>query len=63
MKKFDKQPFDQQKAKAIGFTLGVHAVALIALLYFGTTPPPKPKKELTTYLVSADQIADTSNNK
>ena len=55
MKKFNKPPF-KQKAIAIGFTLGVHAVAIIGLLFLGMSEPPKPPKQIKTILVRPEDF-------
>jgi colicin import membrane protein len=44
MKNFQKPPF-QEKAIALGFTLGVHAIAIVGLLYLGLSKPPEPPKK------------------
>ncbi|MFT4020460.1 MAG: protein TolA, partial [Acinetobacter sp.] len=55
MKQFEKPPFEKN-AIAIGFTLGVHAVAIIALLYLGMSKPPEPPKKLKTFLVTPESL-------
>ncbi|MEG2129883.1 MAG: hypothetical protein RRZ32_12035, partial [Acinetobacter sp.] len=39
MKKFQEPPF-KQNAIALGFTLGVHAIAIVGLLFLGLSKPP-----------------------
>ncbi|HCK31075.1 MAG TPA: protein TolA, partial [Acinetobacter ursingii] len=56
MKNFQKPPF-QEKAIAIGFTLGVHAIAIVGLLYLGLSKPPEPPKKITTVLVNPADLA------
>ena len=55
MKDFNKPPF-KQKAVAIGFTLGVHIVAVVGLLYLGMSKPPEPPKKITTILVKPEDL-------
>jgi hypothetical protein len=55
MKDFNKPPF-KQKAVAIGFTLGVHIVAVVGLLYLGMSKPPEPPKKITTVLVKPEDL-------
>ena len=57
MKQIQKPPF-QQKAIAIGFTLGVHVIAVVGLLYLGLSKPPEPPKKLKTYLVDPKESLD-----
>ena len=47
MKKFQEPPF-KQNAIALGFTLGVHVVAIVGLLYLGMGKPPEQPKKITT---------------
>lgn len=56
MKNFQKPPF-QEKAIALGFTLGVHALAIVGLLYLGLSKPPEPPKKITTVLVNPADLA------
>ncbi len=54
--KHSPQPHAQQKAIAIGFTLGVHTVALIALLYLGLSVPPKPPERMQAVLIKPEYL-------
>ena len=58
MKQIQKPPF-KQKAIAIGFTIGVHAIAIVGLLYLGLSKPPEPPKKLKTYLVDPKTLPQT----
>lgn len=55
MKDFKKPPFKQKKI-AIGFTLGVHIVAVVGLLYLGMSKPPEPPKQIKTVLVKPEDL-------
>ncbi|HJE54205.1 MAG TPA: protein TolA, partial [Acinetobacter pseudolwoffii] len=55
MKDYKKPPF-QKKAIAIGFTLGIHAVALVGLLYLGMSKPPEPPKQIKTVLIKPEDL-------
>ncbi len=50
------QPPAQQKTIAIGFTVAVHTVAVLALLYLGLSEPPAPPKQLKTVLVKPEEL-------
>ncbi|RZF55750.1 cell envelope integrity protein TolA [Acinetobacter halotolerans] len=57
MKKFQKPPYQQkQNAIALGFTLGVHVVAIVGLLYLGMSKPLEQPKKLTTTLVKPEDL-------
>ena len=55
MKKFLQPPF-KQNTIALGFTVGVHAVAIIGLLFLGLSQPPEQPKKLTTVLVKPEDL-------
>ncbi|ENV87625.1 hypothetical protein F939_02411, partial [Acinetobacter radioresistens DSM 6976 = NBRC 102413 = CIP 103788] len=55
MKDFKKPPF-KQKAVAIGFTLGVHLVAVVGLLYLGMSTPPEAPKQIKTVLIKPEDL-------
>src|SRR5690606_36870008 len=55
MKDYKKPPF-QKKAIALGFTLGIHAVALVGLLYLGMSKPPEPPKQIKTVLIKPEDL-------
>ena len=55
MKQSYKPPF-KQNAIALGFTLGVHTIAIVGLLFLGLSKPPEPPKKLTTVLVNPEDL-------
>ena len=55
MKRFQEPPF-KQNAIALGFTLGVHAIAIVGLLFLGLSKPPEQPKKLTTILVKPEDL-------
>ena len=55
MKNFKKPP-SKQKMLAIGFTIGVHTVALVGLLYLGMSKPPEAPKQIKTVLVNPEDL-------
>lgn len=55
MKKIQEPPF-KQNAIALGFTLGVHAIAIVGLLFLGLSKPPEQPKKLTTVLVKPEDL-------
>ena len=55
MKNYQKPPF-QKKAIAIGFTLGIHTVALVGLLFLGMSKPPEPPKQIKTVLIKPEDL-------
>ncbi len=55
MKDFKKPPF-QQKAIAIGFTVGVHLIAVVGLLYLGMSKAPEPPKPIKTVLIKPEDL-------
>ena len=55
MKDFKKPPF-QQKAIAIGFTLSVHLIAVVRLLYLGMSKAPEPPKPIKTVLIKPEDL-------
>ncbi len=48
MNKNQKPPF-KQNAIALGFTLGVHAIAIVGLLFLGLSKPPEQPKKADDY--------------
>jgi colicin import membrane protein len=54
MKDFKSSP--KQNATAIGFTIGVHIVAVVGLLYLGMSKPPEPPKPIKTVLVKPEDL-------
>ncbi|TQR57714.1 protein TolA, partial [Acinetobacter sp. RF14B] len=62
MKNYQKPPF-QQKAVAIGFTLGIHAVALVGLLFLGMSKPPEPPKQIKTVLIKPEDLKPLTHEK
>ncbi|MCU4389024.1 cell envelope integrity protein TolA, partial [Acinetobacter haemolyticus] len=60
MKKFQKPPFkEKQNAIALAFTLGIHAVAIVGLLYLGMSKPLEQPKKVKTILVNPDDLPQT----
>lgn len=55
MNKNQKPPF-KQNAIALSFTLGVHAIAIVGLLFLGLSKPPEQPKKLTTILVKPEDL-------
>jgi len=55
MKNIHEPPF-KQNAIALGFTFGVHAIAIVGLLFLGLSKPPEPPKKLTTVLVKPEDF-------
>ena len=55
MKDFNK-PQSKENAIALGFTLGVHVVAIVGLLFLGMSKPLEPPKQLKTVLVKPEDI-------
>ncbi len=55
MNKNQKPPF-KQNAIALSFTLGVHAIAIVGLLFLGLSKPPEQPKKLTTVLVQPEDL-------
>ncbi len=62
MKDFKKPPF-QQKAIAIGFTAGVHVIAVVGLLYLGMSKPPEPPKQIKTVLIKPEDLKPVTREK
>ena len=58
MKDFKKPPF-QQKAVAIGFTVGVHVIVIVGLLYLGMSKPPEQPKPIRTVLIKPEDLVPT----
>ncbi|ENV56901.1 hypothetical protein F951_02602, partial [Acinetobacter soli CIP 110264] len=56
MKNFQKPAF-KERSIALGFTLGVHTLAIVGLLYLGLSKPPEPPKKITTVLVNPADLA------
>lgn len=55
MKDFKKLPF-KQDAIAIGFTVSVHVIAIVGLLYLGMSKPPEPPKQIKTVLIKPEDL-------
>ena len=55
MKDFKKPPF-QQKAIAIGFTVSIHLIAVVGLLYLGMSKAPEPPKPIKTVLIKPEDL-------
>ena len=55
MKDFN-QPQSKETAIALGFTLGVHVVAIVGLLFLGMSKPLEPPKQIKTVLVKPEDI-------
>ncbi|EOR10460.1 hypothetical protein I593_00814, partial [Acinetobacter tandoii DSM 14970 = CIP 107469] len=58
MKNFQKPPF-KQNAIALGFTFGVHVLAVVGLLYLGMSKPPKPPEQIKTILIKPQDLQPT----
>ncbi|ELO6156068.1 hypothetical protein QVL04_005061, partial [Escherichia coli] len=58
MKNFKKPPF-KQNAIALGFTFGVHVLAVVGLLYLGMSKPPKPPEQIKTILIKPQDLQPT----
>lgn len=55
MKDFNKPPF-KQNSIAIGFTLGVHVIAIVGLLYLGMSKVPESPKQIKTVLIKPEDL-------
>ncbi len=55
MKKIE-QPQSKEKAIALGFTVGVHVVAIVGLLFLGLSKPPEPPKQIKTVLIKPEDL-------
>ncbi|MEG2560234.1 MAG: protein TolA, partial [Acinetobacter sp.] len=55
MKKLLQPPF-KQNTIALGFTFGVHAIAIVGLLFLGLSKPPEEPKKITTVLVNPEDL-------
>ena len=55
MKKLQQPPF-KQNTIALGFTVGVHAIAIVGLLFLGLSKPPEEPKKITTVLVNPEDL-------
>ena len=55
MKDFKKPPF-QHKAIAIGFTVSIHLIAVVGLLYLGMSKAPEPPKPIKTVLIKPEDL-------
>jgi colicin import membrane protein len=58
MKNFQTPPF-KQNAIALGFTFGVHVLAVVGLLYLGMSKPPKQPEPIKTILVKPQDLPET----
>lgn len=55
MKKIE-QPQSKEKAIALGFTVGVHVVAIVGLLFLGLSKPPEPPKQIKMVLIKPEDL-------
>ena len=55
MKDF-KKPQSKEKTIALGFTLGVHVVAITGLLFLGMSKPVEPPKQIKMVLVTPEDL-------
>ena len=55
MKDF-KKPQSKEKTIALGFTLGIHAVAMTGLLFLGMSKPVEPPKQIKMVLVTPEDL-------
>ena len=55
MKDF-KKPQSKEKTIALGFTLGVHVVAMTGLLFLGMSKPVEPPKQIKMVLVTPEDL-------
>ena len=51
-----KKAFSKEKKIAIGFTVGVHVIAITGLLFLGLTKPPETPKPIKTVLVKPEDL-------
>ena len=54
--KHTPQPPSKQNAIALGFTIGVHVIAVVGLLYLGTSKPLEPPKTIKTVLIKPEDL-------
>ena len=52
----NQKPHFKQNAIALSFTIGVHAIAIVGLLFLGLSKPPEQPKKLTTILVKPEDL-------
>jgi colicin import membrane protein len=55
MKDFQKPPF-KENAIALGFTVSIHIVAIVGLLYLGMSKIPESPQPLKTVLVKPEDL-------
>ena len=51
-----QKPQSKEKAIALGFTLGIHVVAITGLLFLGLSQPPEPPKQIKTVLIKPEDL-------
>jgi colicin import membrane protein len=51
-----QKPQSKEKAIALGFTLGIHVVAITGLLFLGLSRPPEPPKQIKTVLIKPEDL-------
>ncbi|MEG1234587.1 MAG: protein TolA, partial [Acinetobacter sp.] len=51
-----KKPQSKEKKIALGFTLGVHVVAITGLLFLGMSQPVEPPKQIKMVLVKPEDL-------
>lgn len=51
-----QKPQSKDKAIALGFTLGIHVVAITGLLFLGLSRPPEPPKQIKTVLIKPEDL-------
>lgn len=51
-----KKPQSKEKTIALGFTLGIHAVAVTGLLFLGMSKPVEPPKQIKMVLVTPEDL-------
>ena len=51
-----KKPQSKEKTIALGFTLGIHAVAITGLLFLGMSKPVEPPKQIKMVLVTPEDL-------
>ena len=51
-----KKPQSKEKTIALGFTLGIHAVAMTGLLFLGMSKPVEPPKQIKMVLVTPEDL-------
>ncbi len=57
-----QKPQSKDKAIALGFTLGIHVVAITGLLFLGLSRPPEPPKQIKTVLIKPEDLPLQNQN-